>query len=129
MTESFTENEIAAAIISHAIDIHKALGPGMLESVYKECLFYRLTKDGFFVQKELPVPVIFEEVSLECGFRADLVVNKKVVVELKTVEALNEVHFAQTLTNLKFTTCKLGLLMNFRVALMKHGIRRIVNGL
>ncbi|MCX6302504.1 MAG: GxxExxY protein [Bacteroidia bacterium] len=122
-----TENEISTEIIGSAIDVHQSLGPGLLESAYKECLYYRLMKKGFFVEKEKPMPLVFEEVKLECGYRIDLLVERKVVIEIKSVEALNDVHFAQTLTYMKLGDYKLGLLINFNVSLLKNGIKRIVN--
>jgi GxxExxY protein len=124
-----TENEISNQIIGFAIAVHQSLGPGLLESAYKECLFYKLQKKGYFVEKEKPMPLIFEEVKLDCGYRIDIVVERKVVVEIKSIEALNEVHLAQTLTYMKLGNYKLGLLINFNVALLKSGIKRIVNRL
>ena len=121
------ENKISYSVIASAIDVHKALGPGLLESAYKECLFYALNKKGLFVEKEKPMPVFFEEVKMNCGYRIDLLVENKVVVELKSVEALNDVHLAQTLTYLRLGEFKLGLLINFNVALLKNGIRRVIN--
>ncbi len=106
-----TENEISNIVIRCAIDIHKALGPGLLESAYQECLFYKLRKEGLKVEKEKPMPLVFEEVKLDCGYRIDLLVENKVVIELKSVEALNDVHLAQTLTYMKLGNYKLGLLM------------------
>ena len=123
-----TENEISSKVIGAAIDVHKALGPGLLENAYKECLFYKLTKNGLFVEKEKPMPLVFEEVKLECGYRIDLLVEKKLVVELKSVEALNDVHLAQTLTYMKLGDFKLGLLINFNVVVLKNGIKRVING-
>ena len=93
-----TENELANRIIGLAIEVHSALGPGLLESAYQECLFYKIGTAGFKVQKEKPMPLIYEEVKLECGYRIDLLVDDKLVIEIKSVEALNEVHFAQMLT-------------------------------
>jgi len=93
------ENELSHNIIGIAIDIHHNLGPGLLESAYQECLFYRLRKDGYFVEKEKPMPLIYEEVKLDCGYRIDILVERKVVLEIKSVDALNDVHFAQTLTS------------------------------
>lgn len=122
------ENQIAYSIIASAIHVHKELGPGLLENAYKECLLYSLNKRGFFVEKEKPMPVIFEEVKMNCGYRIDLLVENKVVVELKSVEALNDVHLAQTLTYLRLGNFKLGLLINFNVSLLKKGIRRVING-
>jgi len=124
-----TENELSSLIIGVAIDIHKALGPGLLESANKECMFYKLKEMGLLVEKEKPMPLIFEEVKLDCGYRIDLLVENKVVVELKSVELLNDVHLAQTLTYLKLEKYKLGLLINFNVALLKDGIKRVVNNL
>lgn len=121
------ENEISGKIIGLAIEIHHKLGPGLLESAYKECLYYRLKKEGLIVEKEKPMPLIFEEVKLECGYRIDILVENKVVVEIKSVEALNEVHFAQTLTYMKLGNYKLGLLINFNVFMLKDGIKRIAN--
>ena len=123
------ENETSRRIIGLAIDIHHSLGPGLLESAYKECLFYKLLREDIFVEKEKPMPLVYEEVKLECGYRIDLLVDKMVVVEIKSVEALNDVHFAQTLTYMKLGGYKLGLLINFNVSLLKDGIKRIVNGI
>jgi GxxExxY protein len=124
-----TENEIANKVIGIALEVHKALGPGLLESAYKECLYYKIGTSGLLVEKEKPMPLIFEEVKLDCGYRLDLLVEKKLVIEIKSVEALNDIHLAQTLTYLKLGNYKLGLLMNFNVVLLKDGIKRIVNGL
>mgnify|MGYP003111791322 CR=1 FL=1 len=124
-----TENEIAKKVIGAAIDVHKSLGPGLLESAYQECLFYKLGKEDLFVVKEKAMPLIYEEVALDCGYRIDLLVENKVVIELKSVESLNDVHLAQTLTYLKLGDYKLGLLINFNVSLLKNGVKRVVNGL
>ncbi|GHU75818.1 hypothetical protein FACS189461_2630 [Spirochaetia bacterium] len=123
------EDELSNKVIGLAIEVHTTLGPGLLESAYKECLFYKIQKAGLFVEKEKAVPLIFEEVSLECGYRIDLLVESKLVIELKSVEKINEVHLAQTLTYLKLGNYKLGLLINFNVSLLKDGIKRVVNGL
>ena len=123
-----TENEIAHKIIGIAIEVHNALGPGLLESAYKECMYYKIDKSGFFVEKEKPMPLFFEEVKLECGYRIDLVLENKLVIEIKSVDALNNVHFAQTLTYLKLGNYKLGLLINFNVLKLKDGIKRVING-
>jgi GxxExxY protein len=124
-----TENEISEKIIGCAIQVHRELGPGLLESSYEECLYFELVQSGLLVEKQKPLPLVYKEVKLECGYRLDLLVEKKVVVEIKAVEALNEIHMAQILTYLKLSKCRLGLLMNFNVALMKAGIRRVVNKL
>tara|TARA_R110002073_G_scaffold120065_3_gene261864 strand:+ start:4251 stop:4643 length:393 start_codon:yes stop_codon:yes gene_type:complete len=128
MENRMTENEIATKIIGCAIDVHKVLGPGLLERAYQECLYYKLKKVGLKVEKEKPMPLVFEEVKLECGYRIDLLVENKVVIELKSVEALNDVHLAQTLTYMKLGKYKLGLLINFNVTLLKQGIKRVING-
>jgi len=124
-----TENELSSRIIGLAIDVHKALGPGLLESAYQECLCYKLKEAGFFIEKEKPMPLIFEGVKLDCGYRIDILVEKKVLLELKSVDALNEVHLAQTLTYMKLGGYKLGLLINFNVLQLKDGIKRVVNRL
>jgi GxxExxY protein len=119
-------NVITGKIINVAFKVHSKLGPGLLESSYKECMRYVMTKDGIFVEKEKPLPLIFEEVRLEVGYRLDLFVERKVVVECKAVEALTDVHIAQVLTYLKLTGCKVGLLINFNVADLKKGIKRLI---
>ncbi|HOD09203.1 MAG TPA: GxxExxY protein [Flavobacterium sp.] len=124
-----TENEISTIVIGLAIKVHKALGPGLLENAYKESLFYVINKEGLKVEKEKAMPLIFEEVRLDCGYRIDLLVENKLVIELKSVESLNEIHLAQTLTYLKLGNYKLGLLINFNEVLLKNGIRRIANNL
>ena len=124
-----TENELSNKLIGLAIDIHTGLGPGLLESAYKECLYYKVGKSGLYVEKEKPMPLIFEEVKLECGYRIDLLVENKLVIEIKSVEALNDVHLAQILTYMKLGNYKLGLLLNFNVVKLKDGIKRVVNGL
>lgn len=123
-----SENELSGLIIGYAIDVHSALGPGLLENVYQECLFYKLQKEGFKVEKEKPMPITFEDVSLEVGYRMDLLVEDKVVVELKSVEKIRDVHLAQILTYLKLGDYKLGLIINFNVPLLKQGIKRVING-
>lgn len=125
----FTENELSNIIIGEAIYVHKTLGPGLLESVYKECLYYRLIKRDLNVVKERAIPLVFEEIKMQCGYRADLIVENMVVVEIKCVDALADIHKAQTLTYLRLTEIKLGLLINFNVTLLKDGLKRIVNNL
>ena len=127
--ECMSENEISNKIIGLSIDVHNALGPGLLESAYKECLYYKLVQSGLNAQKEKAMPLIFEEVMLDRRYRIDLLVQNKVVIEIKSVDALNDIHLAQTLTYLKLGDYKLGLLMNFNVVRLKDGIRRVVNGL
>ena len=122
------ENELASKVIGLALNVHSALGPGLLESAYQECLYYTIGKSGLVVEKEKPMPLIFEEVKLECGYRIDLLIENRLVVEIKSVEALNDVHLAQTLTYMKLGGYKLGLLVNFNVMLLKNGIKRVING-
>ena len=123
------ENEISGKIIGCAIEVHKALGPGLLESAYEECLYYELRTAGLKVEKQKSLPVVYKEVKLDAGYRIDLLVEGCVVVELKAVEALHDVHTAQVLTYLKLSGCKLGLLMNFNVYRLSEGIKRVVNNL
>ncbi len=122
-------NDITGAIITAAIDIHRRLGPGLLETVYRKVLAYELRKTGFDVLEEQPIPVVWDEVRLELGFRADLIVNRLVVVETKSVEAVAPVHKKQLLTYLRLTDNRVGLLINFNVELLKDGISRVVNNL
>ncbi len=120
-------NEITSGIIEVAIDIHRRLGPGLLESVYRKVLAYELRKRSFDVVEEKPIPVVWDELKLEIGFRADLIVNQMVIVELKSCEAVNPVHKKQLLTHLRLTNLQVGLLINFGEELLKNGIHRIVN--
>lgn len=124
-----TENELAKVIVNTCYNIHVELGPGLLESVYEEILYYELTSQGFRVERQKPIPVFWKELKMDIGFRADLIVENKVVVELKSVELIAPVHPKKLLTYLRLTKLKLGLLVNFNVALIKDGITRIVNGL
>ncbi len=124
-----TENELSNIVIGEAIKVHQQLGPGLLESVYEECLTYKLIKTGLMIQKQKPIPLVFEDIKLECGFRCDILVENKLIIEVKAVEALNDIHLAQVLTYLKLTNVKLGLLMNFNVIKLKEGIKRVVNNL
>ena len=117
-----TENEISKKIIGCAIEVHKQLGPGLLETAYQECLLYELRQAGLEVRKEKPMPIVYKEVKLDHGYRIDLLVEEKVVIEIKIVEAFTDVHTAQVLTYLK-----LGLLLNFHVTMLKRGIKRIIN--
>ena len=121
-------NDLASKAIGCAITVHKALGPGLLESACQECLYYGLRQSGLSVEKQKALPLVYEEVKLDCGYRVDLLVDGKLVIEVKSVEALNDVHLAQVLTYLKLSKCRIGLLINFNVALLKHGIRRVILG-
>ena len=103
------------------------MAPGLLESASETCLYYEVFKSGLFVERQKPIPLIYEEVKMDCGYRADLVIEKKVIVEIKSVEALCEIHLMQTLTHLKLTNFKLGLLINFNILKLKEGIRRVAN--
>jgi GxxExxY protein len=123
-----TENEIGTLILDAAFEVHKNLGPGLLESTYEACLAYEILGKGVVVETQLPLPVIYKEVKLDCGYRIDLRVERKVIVEIKSVEALNDVHPAQVLTYMKLSGIKLGYLINFNVKLLKNGIKRIVLG-
>lgn len=120
------ENTISKIFLDCAFKIHTTLGSGLLEKVYKECLAYELSKEGLFVEREKAFPVIYEEVKLDCGYRVDLLVSKKVVVELKVVEDFTVEHTAQVLTYLRLSECKLGLLLNFYKRSLKDGIKRVI---
>lgn len=124
-----TENELSNIVIGCAIKVHSNLGPGLLESAYEECLFYEIGKTGLKVEKQKSLPLVYEEIKLDVGYRIDLIVENKVIIELKSCEELTDVHLAQVLTYLKLSECRLGLLINFNVKLLKEGIRRIVNKL
>ncbi len=115
-------------VIGCSIKVHKTLGPGLLESAYQSCLYYELTKVGLLVEKEKALPVIYEEVKLDCGYRIDLLVEGKVVIEVKSVDALADIHIAQVLTYLKLSNNRIGLLINFNVLKLKDGIKRVING-
>jgi len=117
-------NEITGKIIGCAIDVHKSLGPGLLESAYEECLAYELIKNGLTIKRQQPTPVVYKEIKLECGYRIDILVENSVVIELKVVDAINPIHEAQILTYMKFSNKPIGLLINFNVTVLKDGIRR-----
>lgn len=126
----FQENELAKIVVDAALRVHMTLGPGLFESVYEEVLCYELTeKRNLHLQRQPAIPVTYEGITMELGFRADLIVENKVLIELKSVEAIIKVHQKQMLTYLRLTRLKLGLLLNFNEALLKDGIQRIVNGL
>ncbi|MEZ5010059.1 MAG: GxxExxY protein [Chitinophagales bacterium] len=125
---NMTENEIAKIVYNSALKIHKTLGPGLLESTYEECLFYELKQNQLLVEKQKALPLIYEEVKLEIGYRIDLMVENKFIIEIKSVDSLNDIHLAQILTYLKLSNCKLGMLINFNVSLLKNGIKRVING-
>lgn len=120
-------NKITETIIGAAIEVHRKLGPGLLESAYQKCLLYELMNQGLSVEEEVPRPIIYKDIHLNHGYRLDLLVEDRVVVEIKTVETFTDVHLAQVLTYLKLGDYKLGLLINFNVSLLKNGIKRIIN--
>jgi len=124
-----TENDIATKIIGIAIELHKKLGPGLLESAYESALAFDLKEASLNVERQVPMPFIYKDVNLETGYKLDLIVENLVIVEIKSVEALVPVHFAQLLTYLKLSDRKLGLLINFNTKLLKEGIHRVVNNL
>lgn len=124
-----TENEISKKVIGLAIELHKRIGPGLLESVYENALAYDLKEEGLKVIQQVPMPFEYKEVKLDVGYRLDLLVENKVIIEIKSVENLAPVHYSQLLTYLKLSNLKLGLLINFNTKLLKNGIYRIVNNL
>ncbi|MCB0722386.1 MAG: GxxExxY protein [Ignavibacteriae bacterium] len=121
------DNDLTELIIGCAIKVHKVLGPGLLESAYEECLVYELAKNGLKVKRQVPIPIVYEEVKLDCGYRLDLLVNDSVIIEIKAVEALNKIHLAQILSYLKLSNHKLGLIINFNVLKLIDGIKRVRN--
>ena len=123
------ENDIASTVVNLAYQIHTELGPGLFESVYEAILFYELTQQGFKVDRQKCIPVHWKEINLDLGFRSDLIVENKVLIEVKSIEAMAPVHKKQVLTYIRLTGIKLGLLINFNEALIKEGITRIANGL
>lgn len=120
-------NQITQQILQCAFKVHSELGPGLLESAYEACLFYEIQKTGLNSEKQKALPLIYHEVNLDAGYRIDIIVENKVIVEIKSVEALNDVHIAQVLTYLKLSRCKIGLLLNFNVKSLKQGIKRLIN--
>ena len=124
-----TYNELSYSVVGAAMKVHRELGPGLLEKAYQECLCYEITQLGLCVEKEVAMPLKYRGVKLECGFRMDLLVEKRLVVETKSVSELNDIHFAQLLSYLKQGDFRMGLLINFNSLILKNGIRRVVNGL
>jgi GxxExxY protein len=127
MTEMEQINRITGGVISAAIEVHRALGPGLLESAYEACLAYELIQQGLEVEQQKPVPIVCRDVRLDCGYRLDLLVENEVVAEVKAVDELAPIHSAQLLSYLRLSGCKVGLLINFNVEILKHGIRRLAN--
>ncbi|MFN3967716.1 GxxExxY protein [Flavobacterium sp.] len=124
-----TENELSKIIVDISYKIHTRLGPGLLESVYEAILYHELTKKGLIVERQKPIPIVWDDVHLDIGFRSDLIVENKVIIEIKSVEKISNVHLKQLLTYIRVTNLKLGLLINFNEALIKNGIKRVVHGL
>jgi GxxExxY protein len=127
MTEEERLNKITESIIGAAIAVHRSLGPGLLESAYEACLAFELVQHGLTVEQQKPLPVVYREVKLDCGYRLDLLVEEAVIVEVKAVDRLAPIHQAQLLSYLRLSSCKVGLLINFNVKVLKGGIRRVVN--
>ena len=123
-----TEDEISKIVFEAALKVHRSLGPGLLDSAYEECLFYELKKTNLFIEKQKGLPLIYDDVKWDVGYRIDLIIENKFIIEIKAVEALTDVHLAQLLTYLKLSNCKLGLLINFNVKLLKYGVKRVING-
>ncbi|MBF2707354.1 GxxExxY protein [Flavobacterium soyangense] len=123
-----SENDISRIVFESALKVHQILGPGLLESAYEECLFYELKKYELKIEKQKLLPLVYEEMKLDAGYRIDIIIEDKFIVEIKSVEALNDVHLAQLLTYLRLSNCKLGLLINFNVNLLKNGVKRVING-
>ncbi len=123
-----TENEISKIVFELGMKVHRTLGPGLLESSYEECLFYELSKSNLKVERQKILPVYYEGKLMETSYRTDIIVEDKLILELKAVESINDLHLAQLLTYLKLSNCKLGLLINFNVSLFKNGVKRVING-
>jgi len=123
------ENQLLYKIIGIALELHKSLGPGLLESVYETALAHDLVESGLNVKRQVPLPFVYKDINMEAGYRIDILVNDKVILEIKSIDALAPIHFAQTLTYLKLSNLKLALLINFNVKTLKEGIHRIVNQL
>ena len=118
--------EIFKKVLDCSFQVHTALGPGLLESAYEECLFYELTQIGLKVEKQKALPLVYKEVKLDAGYRIDLIVENNIIIEIKAVDSLSDIHLAQILTYLKLSNCKLGLLVNFNVRHLKDGIKRVI---
>ncbi len=123
-----SENELSRIVFEAGLKVHRALGAGLLESAYEECLYYELSNSGVYVEKQKGLPLIYNDIKLDIGYRIDLIIENKLIVEVKSVEALADIHMAQILTYLKLSGCKLGLLINFNTVLFKEGVKRVING-
>jgi GxxExxY protein len=122
-----TDNQITEIIIGCAIKVHKALGPGLLESSYQECLFYEIKKTGLFVEKEKPMPLVYDDIVMPCSYRVDLFVEEQIIVEIKSVNEIHPIVLAQTLTYLKLAEVRIGLIINFNVTLLTEGLKRVIH--
>ncbi|GAB4015963.1 GxxExxY protein [Spirosoma migulaei] len=122
------DNQITESIIGCAMNVHRRLGPGLLESAYEECIAYEMDKARMFFERQKAMPIVYDEIKLDTGYRIDLLVEHRIVVELKAVETLTDVHVAQIMTYLRLSNCRFGLLINFNVTLLKNGLKRVVNG-
>src|SRR5713101_1304078 len=122
-----TDYELTQKVIGCAMKVHTSLGPGLLESAYQECLCFELLRARLYVEKQKRMPLVYSEVKLECGYRVDIMVERRLILEIKSVEAINDIHLAQVLTYLRLANCRLALLMNFNVLRLRDGIRRVVN--
>ncbi len=122
------ENELSNRVIGLAIEVHRALGPGLLENAYEECLYYKIIQSGLKAEKQKAMPLVFEGVHLECGYRIDILVENSLVIEVKSCDAIHPIFLAQTLTYLKLGDYRLGLLINFNVEMLRDGIKRVING-
>ena len=127
MNENEKLNKITETIIGEAINVHLALGPGLLESAYEACMVYELAQSGMKIEQQKPLPIVYQEVKLDCGYRLDLMIESEVIVEIKSTEKLLAIHQAQLLSYLKLSGCKVGLLINFNVKVLKDGVKRVVN--
>jgi GxxExxY protein len=118
--------KVFKTILDCSFTVHSALGPGLLENAYEECLYYELIHNGFTIEKQKALPLVYKEIKLDAGYRVDLLVEKQIIVEIKSVEGLNDIHLAQVLTYLKLSGCNLGLLVNFNVCHLRNGIKRVI---
>ncbi|WP_317129582.1 GxxExxY protein [Chryseobacterium gleum] len=124
-----SENDISKIVYEAGYIVHKTLGPGLLESAYEECLFYELNKHDILVERQKPMPLIYDDVKMDVGYRLDFLIEKKFVLEIKSVESLQDIHLAQILTYLRLSNCKLGMLINFNTLQFKNGVKRVINGI
>jgi len=126
---NLTENQISKVIVDCSLKVHRTLGPGLLESSYEKCLYLELARAGLDVERQKAIPLLYDNLRLDVGYRVDLLINSKVIVEIKAVEKITDIHLAQLLTYLKLSKCKLGFLINFNTFFIKNGIKRVVNNL